>query len=127
MKNINKYTSDRLNDYIIDCDVCGAPCWYSETTKLKPDTGRGGCLVCSRDKDPIDYGLVPFKIRAEKPVKETRINTFNQNSNIVSTRVFDLSTFNPLAADNPNLSTQSLNWEEIDTNWEDIDINWEDL
>lgn len=89
MKHSNKYTPNRLHDHIIMCDICGNPTWYSEAVKLTTYTGRGGCLVCPKDADPIDYGLVPYKIPAERPVKETRTNSYYDNENITGTAPFN--------------------------------------
>lgn len=62
----------RLGDFPFDCDICGGRYWYSESTVLGVYTGRGGCLVCRNCADPIDYGLVPYKIPAERPVPTSR-------------------------------------------------------
>jgi hypothetical protein len=120
MQDINKYHSGRLDDYIIFCDQCGAPCWRSEATLLKTETGSGGLLVCPRDVDPIDYGLVPYKIRPEKPVPVTRINAFNDNSNITNTYYpsTDYESFDPLSG---YLITT---WENINITFDNWDQPW---
>lgn len=122
-KDVNKFTKHRLNDYIIFCDTCGAPCWKSQATLLKTDTGLGGSLVCPRDVDKRDYGLVPYKIPAEKSVPVARVNSFNDNSNITQAyeAISDFSdggVFNQAPASN-------INWEDINTNWEDEDLTWD--
>ncbi len=80
--NINKYTPDRLNDYIIYCQICGSPCWHSESIRLDDYTGRGGLIVCPRDRDAIDYGLVPYKVPAERSVPEVSINNLADSEDI---------------------------------------------
>lgn len=99
MKDSNRYTKDRLHDHPINCDLCGTSCWYSETRTLTKETGEAGAIVCRRHKDPIDYGLVPYKIPAEKGVKETRVlSNFNDNTNIDGVTPFNLDTQNPLSS-----------------------------
>lgn len=98
MKDINKYTPGRLHDWIVYCDICGNPWWASECITLAPETGRGGCLVCPRDADPIDPGLVPYKIRVEKPLPFTNLNNLADTTNITnSAEPYDLSTNNPMS------------------------------
>lgn len=98
MRDANRYTSKHLTDHLVHCDICGTICWYSETRTLDTYTGQGGAIVCKRHKDPIDYGLVPYKIRAEKPVKETRVlSNMDDNANITGTTVYDLDNNNPLS------------------------------
>lgn len=122
-KDKNKFTRIRLNDYIIMCDTCGAPCWRSEATLLKPQTGNGGSLVCPRDVDPIDYGLVPYKIKPERSVPMTRTNTFNDYSNITQSyntisNFSNADIFNQTPASN-------VNWEDTNINWEDDSQTWD--
>lgn len=99
MKNLNRYTPNRLKDWIIDCDTCGAPCWFSESKLLDIDTGFGGARVCNTHSYPTDYGLVPWIVPAEQTVTETRyLANFNDNENIEGTPPFDLSTDDPLSS-----------------------------
>ena len=72
----NKYFSGRKGNYLF-CDICGKPCYAYEAVKLKPETGRGGLIVCPDDADTIDYGLIPYAPVPEKPVDWTRINHQN--------------------------------------------------
>lgn len=125
----NKYTSNRLHDYPIMCDICGLPTWYSESYKLGVYTGRGGLRVCKEDNDAIHYGLVPYKIRAEKPVTDTRTNNLYDNTGITGTTPFDYSTYpTGLYTYTDDVTRISSHiWNEISENWEDININWEDL
>lgn len=58
----------RLTDWVIYCAICGSKTWASDSFILDNYTGRGGLRVCPDCNDPIDYGLVPYKIPAEQPV-----------------------------------------------------------
>lgn len=71
MKN-NYTTRMKKGDYIIDCDICGAECWASQSTLLPPDTGKGGLIVCPADVDKTHWGSQPYKVLAEKPVPVVR-------------------------------------------------------
>lgn len=64
----------RPGDWFIHCDVCGKRCYASETIKLSQYTGKGGLIVCRRDADRIDQGLIPFTPRRETNVTQIRIN-----------------------------------------------------
>lgn len=68
----DRFQGGRLGDYVIDCDICGQRCWYSESSVLGIYTGRGGLLVCPECKDPIDYGIVPYYVIPERPITNTR-------------------------------------------------------
>lgn len=68
----NKYFSGRKGHYIF-CDICGQACYDWEATKLSALTGRPGLLVCPKDADNIDYGLIPYTPNTEKPVGFARI------------------------------------------------------
>lgn len=118
--NKNRYSKNHAQDWIIYCDLCAAPCWYSESTLLDVYTGRGGLLVCPRDADPIDYGLVPYTIPPEQGVTTTRINNFSNTTTSGFPAPFDY-------ANNPGESGGIHEWQMINMNWEDININWEDL
>lgn len=72
----NKYFSGKKGHYIF-CDVCGQACYEWEATKLKPETGRGGLVVCPNDVDKIDPGLIPYTLPSEKRVDLARINHTN--------------------------------------------------
>lgn len=63
-----RYNPDRLDDYVIFCQICGKPCWYSESTILPPETGKGGYIVCPEDIDQISYDLIPWIVRPEEPI-----------------------------------------------------------
>lgn len=67
------YFSGRLGRYIY-CDICGQPCYANEAVRLKQETGRGGLIVCPKDADHTDPGLIPYTVTTEKPVPWTRIN-----------------------------------------------------
>ena len=72
----SRLTPARHNgDYYFSCMICGDRCWASTARKLSTYTGRGGLIVCPECDDPIDYGLVPYTIPAEKPVPFAFDNT----------------------------------------------------
>lgn len=100
MKRVSRFNP---NDWYVFCDICGKRCHASETTKLHTDTGRGGLIVCRRDADRADLGLVPKNVRKERPVpfsKRDPNNTSNDypvydlESNIVG----DLSHYTYIAS-----------------------------
>lgn len=74
---MSKFNPGRLGDWVLFCDICGQKCYASESTKLSTYTGRGGLIVCPNDRDKIDYGSMPYTIRAESPIPFTRINHTN--------------------------------------------------
>lgn len=67
----------REGDWFVYCDICGQRCYASEATKLSTYTGRGDLLVCRKDADRVDYGLVPYSPRIEQNIPYTRINHTN--------------------------------------------------
>ena len=67
-------------DWYIYCDICGARCLASETTKLSHYTGRDGLIVCRHDVDATDHGLMPFTPRREQNVRDIRINHTNTDN-----------------------------------------------
>lgn len=73
----DRFSPGRLGDWVVFCDICGQKCYASEATKLSTYTGRGGLIVCPKDVDKIDYGLIPYRIPTEKNVPWTRINFTN--------------------------------------------------
>ena len=89
----------KKNDYPIDCDLCGATCWFSESTVLSKETGKGGLRVCPDDRDTVDYGLVPYKVRPEKNVPDVRKHQEDITS---GSTVPDFTTFNPMSGDKPS-------------------------
>lgn len=74
-------------DWTIYCDICGKKCLASETVKLPEYTGRGGLIVCLRDADKLDYGLIPFSPRKEQNPRQIRINHTDVRN---SSPIFDL-------------------------------------
>ena len=62
-----KYFTGRKGHYIF-CDICGQACYDFEATLLKLETGRGGLLVCPKDADIVDFGLIPYTPRTEHPI-----------------------------------------------------------
>lgn len=73
----DRFSPARKGDWVLFCDICGQKCYASESTKLSTYTGRGGLIVCKNDLDKVDYGLVPYKPRTERPIPYTRINNTN--------------------------------------------------
>lgn len=130
-KHTNKFTNSKLSDYIIHCDICGKPTWYSDSIILDSNTGKGGLLVCPDDNDKIDYGLVPYEIPTESQVETTRIDSTIYTSTPETTYdPFDTSLYDPMSVSNPSaLTVLGKNWEELTSvNWEDMNvINWEDM
>lgn len=94
----NNYTDrKKLGDYPYCCQICSAKAWYSETTKLAPDTGKGGLRVCPDCVSITDYGIVPYTIRPEKSVTDVNnplTSTYNARPPI------DTNTFDPLSGNN---------------------------
>lgn len=63
--------------HYIFCDICGQACYAKDATKLGVASGRPGLLVCPKDADAIDFGLVPYAPTNEKPIPWARINHTN--------------------------------------------------
>ncbi len=120
----------RYGDYYIDgCDICGTRCWASEATKLPVETGKGGLLVCPSCVDAVDYGTVPYKIPAERPVPTVRdaISTYSQTYD-----PFDADTTNPMTnRDLPPAAEPEEDagtWSELQTvAWNNISTLWENM
>ncbi len=97
MSNKNHYKDViRVGDYQIYCDQCGMCCWASASRILSKDTGKGGLRVCPNCVDAVDYGLIPYKIRAEAPIPDSRIN---QQDTTTGRTPVNLLTFDPLSGD----------------------------
>lgn len=128
MKDINKYTGkQKLQDYIIFCDTCGAPCWHSQATLLKNDTGLGGSLVCPRDVDIRDYGLVPYKIRAEISVPNTRTNNLASPTDFTQGKapITDFSNGTVFEGDTtPSPEELTDTYAMISADWVNITSTW---
>jgi len=63
--------------HYIYCDICGEATYSKDVVKLGQLSGRPGLLVCRKDADQNDYGLLPYAIKAERPVPWTSINHTN--------------------------------------------------
>lgn len=70
----SKYFAGNRGHYIF-CDICGQACYERDAVKLAANTGRGGLVVCRKDADTIDYGLLPYNIPIEQGVKFIKANT----------------------------------------------------
>jgi hypothetical protein len=122
----NQFDGFNYKDHVIYCDICGCPTPFADATLLDVYTGRGGLLVCKRDKDDIDYGLVPYKINTESVIKEASINHYATNpDNIPNLHdPFDYALYDPMSYD-PN-GVLNVVWEAIDqVTWEDWNSAWE--
>ncbi len=78
----DRFSPARRGDWIIFCGICGQKCYASETTQLSNYTGRGGLIVCSKDVDKIDYGLVPYRIPSEKSIPWARPGDTNVSNGV---------------------------------------------
>jgi hypothetical protein len=97
MSKKNNYKDQiKVDDYQMFCDQCGMICWASKSQVLDKNTGKGGLRVCPVCVDKIDYGLIPYKIPAEKPIPDSRIN---QTDTTTGRAPVDFSTFDPLSGD----------------------------
>lgn len=64
----NFKNTKKVGDWVVYCHICGLPCWGSEATKLGKYTGAEGAIVCPNDRDSVNYGLIGYKVPAEKSV-----------------------------------------------------------
>ena len=58
----------RPNDWTCYCAICGSKTWASDIQTMGEYTGREGLKCCPDCIDPIDYGLVPYRIPVEQSV-----------------------------------------------------------
>lgn len=84
------YFSGRLGPYLF-CDICGQPCYISESMTLSRYTGRGGLIVCPNDRDKIDPSTMPYKLPAEAVIPWARINHTAVTN---GTAIIDIETTN---------------------------------
>lgn len=71
------FPDSRLYDWMVYDQITGFKVWHSEVVKLDKYTGKGGLLThysVANKALNIDYGLVPYKIPAELPIKEATSN-----------------------------------------------------
>ncbi len=130
----DKFSPARHGDYVIFCDICGQKCWTSESKIQNVYTGRGGTLACPECQDPIDYGLVPYTIRAEKPVPISRDTM--QIANLAGINqtypTYDPAYLDPMSCTPDSWKTfadgftTSLDWSAITTDWSNILTDWSD-
>lgn len=88
---MDRFDPGKLGDWVVFCDICGQKCYASEAQFLSTETGRGGLLVCPKDADKIDHGLIPYTVEAEKAVPFTRVNHTNTTDG-TSTENLETST-----------------------------------
>lgn len=122
---MDDFNSARPGDWVIYCDICGLKCWAQSSIELDKYTGRGGCRVCPDCADPIDYGLVPYKIRPEKPVPFVRGSGYTADNVPQTYPPFNTATMDPMSVRPADLLQMNLKWEELAINWEDWNIAWD--
>lgn len=130
-----KFSPARMWDYTFACDICGAKCWASEGTVLDVYTGRGGAFVCPECNDPIDYGLVPYKIPAEKPVPISRDAYYTGGTipaNLNTTVPFDTAFLDPMSTStsqsNAFINTVNATWDQLlYQTWDKWNVPWGSL
>lgn len=135
----NKFNPARLGDWLVGCMMCGNRCWASESKVLSTYTGRGGLRVCPECLDPVDYGLVPYKIRAERsvPFSSDTTNTADPSSITTTYPVgFESSGLDPMSTTPQQWLVYSdavitppvfVTWSEMSTTtWGNSSVsNWE--
>ena len=106
--------SARLGDYLFSCAICKCPTWASERVVLDKYTGRGGLWVCPDDADVIDYGLVPYKIPAERPVYRSQDLINSNNPEVIPETYppFDYVDFNPLSTTPQQNAMSATSWDK---------------
>lgn len=72
----SKYFAGNKGHYIF-CDICGEATYDFDVVRLTSQTGKPGLLVCPKDADKTDYGLMPYAIPREKSVSFARTNHTN--------------------------------------------------
>lgn len=87
----NYQTKLKLGDYPCSCDICGNWTWFSEGKIQHKYTGKGGTFACKNCVDDIHYGLVPYKIKPEKPVPLVR----NAQSSVTTAQSINFNTSPP--------------------------------
>lgn len=127
----DKFTPARHGDSTFNCMICGQKAWTSEAITLDIYTGRGGLKVCRECNDPIDYGIVPYKVPAEKSVPwaidamySNNPGVFNATFALQKHTSFDYSLFDPLSGNNTDSMTQGALWDQITTSWEQWLLPW---
>lgn len=122
-----KFTKNRIGDFITYCDQCGCMCWASETVPLDTYSGKGNIRVCFDDYDGIDYGLVPYKIPAEKPVPFARDTVYVSNPQAIpeTFKPFNAALFDPMSTSPSQASSIYLSWDKLNLQtWNMWNIPW---
>lgn len=111
----DKFQGGRLGDYVFDCQICGQRAWFSESFTLSVYTGRGGLRVCSECKDPIDYGLVPYKVPAEQPVPLALDSNYTANPTAIPQiyAPFNYQLFDPMSTSPATNASEVLTWDKL--------------
>ncbi len=123
----DKYSPARKWDFTFNCMICGNKCFASESHLLDTYTGRGGLRVCSECNDPIDYGIVPYKIPAEKSTSWSAdaMNSANPDDIETDYGPWDYINFDPMGTA-PILASGTQNqWENLNIKkWEEWTTLW---
>lgn len=111
----------RIHDWVCYCAICGSKTWATDTQVLGIYTGRGGLRVCPDCVDVTDYGLVPYKIPAEKPVPYSNY-LLPAGIGPQVYPPFDYTNYNPVNTNPNELLTIDQNRARIDVDPQTINI-----
>lgn len=123
----DRFSPARIGDWVMNCQICKKKLYASESFLLDTYTGKGGLRVCSDCNDPIDYGLVPYKIPAEQPIPFSFDATFAGNPNPPYPepyKPFDIRLFDPTTP--PGVANIIyLTWDQLDqVTWGNWILPW---
>lgn len=102
-------------------------CWASDTVQLDTYSGKGNIRVCLDDFDGIDYGLVPYKIPAEKPVPFARDTVYVSNPSAIpqTYKPFNSALFDPMSTSPQEATSASLTWDKLNLQtWNKWNVPW---
>lgn len=124
------FSPSRQGDYYQFCDICGAQYWHSQMVQQDVYTGRGGTWACPNCADPIDYGLVPYKVPSERPIPISRDTIYSGNQTAVNNQTFylpfDYEEFDPMSTSPAEASQGSSFWNNLKfQTWDNWNIIWE--
>lgn len=123
----DKFDGYRHGNWTFNCQICGQKAWASESRKLNVYTGRGGLRVCLECADPIDYGTVPYKIPAERPVQWSSdlMNTGSESSIPTKFTPFNYTIFDPMGTSPSVASSAKLSWDMLNiATWDTWTVPW---